>query len=587
MSELHDINSFFFRKKKKPTDDEKPKKRTTGVDESPPTKKEPAPAEVRFVSAKFEPHSVYGYTPNKEAVISGSIEFIRKTKLTKLTLELFAIYNNKEENLQIKVNKYGTTEIDTNKKFKFSGVPLYYHNDYPTANSKELFNDAVTYKAVISHKHHEKPLEVTIKFPDSNVKPVDLKKGMYDTKAHNAKPGKYPADPAQGYIEGPKVFDLQQMLEALHYLPKGLADGAFGDKTDEAVKAFQGDSTRKLRLQRGVDKLIELQSITFTSNIYGIVNQKTRDELMIWKRDNYQRPIPELYEHDFDTEATDRQIKSKNESGFFDKGKPVLSIQNYLQKIGVYVDCKADGWFGPKMKEAVGIFQDAAAKGKFVVSGVETELEEKLTGFKRGVLDVWTQVHLKRVVEKGGKVAKAQDYARYVTFSNKLEIDRQKLLSQNSLNILGEAAKKIGYENITITSTIRYPHQQAEAMYTNLLNGKRLNYAAPGMAVTAVYDDCIKQKDDKATTIRKMTEKINNLAQEGQRVSKHCVGIEEYNKLNIVDIETPPTSLQEFISELAKHNNIEKIFHDIGSILNTSKVKRLAKEPCIHVEIKQ
>ena len=83
MSELHDINSFFFRKKKKPTDDEKPKKRTTGVDESPPTKKEPAPAEVRFVSAKFEPHSVYGYTPNKEAVISGSIEFIRKTKLTK------------------------------------------------------------------------------------------------------------------------------------------------------------------------------------------------------------------------------------------------------------------------------------------------------------------------------------------------------------------------------------------------------------------------------------------------------------------------------------------------------------------------
>ena len=57
------------------------------------------------------------------------------------------------------------------------------------------------------------------------------------------------------------------------------------------------------------------------------------------------------------------------------------------------------------MKDAVGIFQDAAAKGKFVVSGVETELEEKLTGFKRGVLDVWTQVHLKRLVEKGGKVS--------------------------------------------------------------------------------------------------------------------------------------------------------------------------------------
>jgi hypothetical protein len=101
------------------------------------------------------------------------------------------------------------------------------------------------------------------------------------------------------------------------------------------------------------------------------------------------------------------------------------------------------------------------------------------------------------------------------------------------------------------------------------------------------YDECVKQKPDKTDTIQKMIDKIDSLSRANQRVSKHCVSLEEYNKMNIVDIDIPATKSKEFIDELAKDDNVVRIFHDISTIQNAGKVSRLAKEPCIHVEIKQ
>ncbi|MBN2037986.1 MAG: hypothetical protein JW768_14690, partial [Chitinispirillaceae bacterium] len=190
----------------------------------------------------------------------------------------------------------------------------------------------------------------------------------------------------------------------------------------------------------------------------------------------------------------------------------------------------------------------------------------------------------KKAKEKGWKV---ENYSEFVKFSPSIKSDRQKVLSDKSRKIIGGAAQRTGYKSITITSTIRYPEQQAEAMYTNLSKGKRLSYAAPGMEVTAVYDECVKEKLDKATTIKKMVEKINLLSKEGKRVSKHCVSVTEYKKLNIVDIDIPSEKVKEFIKELSKDDNVEKIYHDMKDIENSGKIKRLAKEPCIHVEIKQ
>ena len=191
-------------------------------------------------------------------------------------------------------------------------------------------------------------------------------------------------------------------------------------------------------------------------------------------------------------------------------------------------------------------------------------------------------------VEKAGAVEKLEaPHAAIVKFSKGLDLERQKILSAKSIELIGKAANAAGLESVMITSTVRYPHQQADAMYTNLSNGKRLSYAAPGEAVTAVYDKCHKEGLDKPKTIEKMVEKINALSKEGNRVSKHCVSAEVYGRTNIVDIGIPSKNVKEFIIELAKDVGVEKIFHDIKAIPDSGKIARLAKEPCIHVEIKQ
>ncbi len=102
-----------------------------------------------------------------------------------------------------------------------------------------------------------------------------------------------------------------------------------------------------------------------------------------------------------------------------------------------------------------------------------------------------------------------------------------------------------------------------------------------------MYDKCHKEGLDKSQTIEKMVEKINALSKEGKRVSKHCVSVEIYGQVNIADIGIPSKNVKEFIFEMAKSVDVQKIFHDIKSIPDTGKIARLAKEPCIHVEIKQ
>ena len=400
----HDINNPG--KFRKPADEPPPKK--PAKEEEPAAAKEPVKPEVRFISGTFEPHPTYGYAINKEAVVKGKAEFIIKTTLRRVTLALHAIYDGSDEDLQIAKKKYGTAEISDDGSFTFSGVPLYCHSKYPLANNKESINTAVHYKAIISHARHEKPLEITIDFPNSGGKSLQtLKRGMHDDKAHNAKPGKYPADPAQGYITGQSIHELQLTLEDYRYLPKGTADGAFGPKTEEAVKAFQADSLKKRRVSRNTGKLMDATSVSYKGQSTGEVESLTRNEMSTWKSEDFLRPLPELHHQDYDQEAVSKRIKPRGGSDFHEVGKPVMERQQDLQKADAYMGYALDGWYGDKMKEAVGLFQDAASKGKFIVNGAATEFEEKLTGFRRGVLDVFSQEYLKKVVEKGGKVPKS------------------------------------------------------------------------------------------------------------------------------------------------------------------------------------
>lgn len=118
-----------------------------------------------------------------------------------------------------------------------------------------------------------------------------------------------------------------------------------------------------------------------------------------------------------------------------------------------------------------------------------------------------------------------------VVFNDVVEKWRQEIVSQKTKNILATLAKEAGMSRIAITSTIRTPRAQAEAMYI-----KATAYAAPGEAVKKVKSQCIAQGLNKEETIKKMVEKIIEYQNKGQRVSKHCVSDEDYKKNNIIDL---------------------------------------------------
>ena len=118
-----------------------------------------------------------------------------------------------------------------------------------------------------------------------------------------------------------------------------------------------------------------------------------------------------------------------------------------------------------------------------------------------------------------------------VVFNDVVEKWRQEIVSQKTKSILATLAKEAGMSKIAITSTIRTPRAQAEAMYI-----KATAYAAPGEAVKKVKSQCIAQGLNKEETIKKMVEKIIEYQNKGQRVSKHCVSDEDYKKNNIIDL---------------------------------------------------
>ena len=118
-----------------------------------------------------------------------------------------------------------------------------------------------------------------------------------------------------------------------------------------------------------------------------------------------------------------------------------------------------------------------------------------------------------------------------IGFNGVNEQARQAIVSQKTKNVLAYLAKEANMNRIFITSTIRTPRAQAEAMYI-----KATAYAGPGEAVKKVKSECMVKGLGKEATIQKMVEKIVEFQNKGQRVSKHCVSEEQYKKNNIIDL---------------------------------------------------
>ena len=174
-----------------------------------------------------------------------------------------------------------------------------------------------------------------------------------------------------------------------------------------------------------------------------------------------------------------------------------------------------------------------------------------------------------------------------IIFSSNLNERRKKIVSLKTLKLLEETGIKSDNDMIIITSTIRYPQQQAEAMYSNLSRGKRIRYKRPGMLVTEIYDNYKVKGANKEEIVNAMTKKIEQLSEQNQRVSLHCVSENVYMKCNVLDISTNMNNTKDFINLLAKNTSVIKIIHPIKGISNSSKVMFDTGEGAIHVEIKQ
>lgn len=174
-----------------------------------------------------------------------------------------------------------------------------------------------------------------------------------------------------------------------------------------------------------------------------------------------------------------------------------------------------------------------------------------------------------------------------VTFSQSLSAEYKMVVGQTSIDVLASAADVSNNALIMITSTLRPPSRQAQAMYDNLSRGIRINYAAPGRDVTALYDSCVKAGKDKVATIAAMTNRINELAQQGKLVSKHCVTAEQYAKVNVIDISKNIPNPRDMVRALSANQKVLKViapFHVEGM---PSKVIYDKSESAIHVEIGQ
>lgn len=174
-----------------------------------------------------------------------------------------------------------------------------------------------------------------------------------------------------------------------------------------------------------------------------------------------------------------------------------------------------------------------------------------------------------------------------VVFSGALEREKREALSAFAQGVLTGAAERSGIERIIITSTIRTPEAQAEAMYNNIASGRYIRYKKAGQQVTDLCVKMLGKQASRAETIAQMTALIEKLSENGERVSRHCVSREEYAKRNIVDISKSQVydKAIRLIKELASMDCVATIIQPLTSRIDSDKVSFDDAEPAIHIEI--
>ena len=153
-----------------------------------------------------------------------------------------------------------------------------------------------------------------------------------------------------------------------------------------------------------------------------------------------------------------------------------------------------------------------------------------------------------------------------LVFSGSLEPTQIEVLSAYAQGVLTGIAESAGIERLMITSTIRTPRSQAEAMYNNIASGRYIRYRKAGQEVTNLCKRMIDKKEPREKIINSMVSLIDKLSESGERVSRHCVSAEVYAKCNIVDVARSMTDFQAelFMQKLAEVGDVVKIIQPIS-----------------------
>lgn len=159
-------------------------------------------------------------------------------------------------------------------------------------------------------------------------------------------------------------------------------------------------------------------------------------------------------------------------------------------------------------------------------------------------------------------------------------------LGETTKKVLTSVGEKVGLSEVVVTSTLRTPLAQAEAMLTNIEQNRLIRYKWAGEQVNDLARTMRGQKAEREEIIKAMVAKIEELAKSGNRVSKHCVAEEEYDKCNIIDVSylaMAEDKREDFLKAMIARKEVVKVIQPISRQLQGYD----GGEPAMHFEINQ
>jgi LysM repeat protein len=230
--------------------------------------------------------------------------------------------------------------------------------------------------------------------------------------------------------------------------------------------------------------------------------------------------------------------------------------------------------------------KSADAEKKINLINIKTTTTEKSVNSRK---KSEPETHQTTPEGKSKEISVANDFEPVVNFQTDIPENLKKLVSSHSIDVIKEIMKSAGVHKIIITSTLRTPEEQVDAMYDNMrkagIQSQLDYYASAGREVVQAGADAGGIDSTKKNLVKKaMLDKVKFLQKDGRLVSKHCVSLEAYALRNVFDISKnslPPSLQRSFDKAITKY-----LKDNAGKMKYISPLKNHG-EKAFHVEIVQ